>query len=436
MLIYRGVSVHGGTNIGRVILDELQHDPHEGQLRRFSLELRQQVVGQPGAIDKLTDSLSRLLAGIQDPERPLLAMLFMGPTGVGKTETVRSLARILFGHQRAFTRINCQEFSAHFNLSKLLGSPPGYVGGEIKPQVSQENLDRHCLKALKEGTGLVSEKDSLLQNILGNSSNNPLSLVLFDEIEKAHPKLWDLLLGVLEDGTLTLANNEESSFRNSIIILTTNVGSEAMRVRLGHEGIGFSSTERVTVHDMEDAANKAARKVFPIEFLNRFDQTLTFAPLQDEHLMRILDLQVSRFHRRTMAAHKPFLVQMSAKAKIKIIEHKADPTLGARPLNRALDQLVVTPLSHFVVQGKVNPGDLIFIDADETGFRFHRHKAGSEVKDSSGVSALPEVKWVKAIISNGDDGGEREELKEDFREAEAEAGGGNIWEQNMEGQDN
>jgi ATP-dependent Clp protease ATP-binding subunit ClpA len=405
-------------------LDELQQDPHEGQLRRFSLDLRQQVVGQPGAIDKLTDSLSRLLAGIQDPERPLLAMLFMGPTGVGKTETVRALARILFGNQRAFTRINCQEFAAHFNLSKLMGSPPGYVGGEIKPLVCQENLDRHCLKALDGGTGLVSQDDSLLCKILGGSENKPLSLVLFDEIEKAHPKMWDLLLGILEDGHLVLANNEESDFRNSIIILTSNVGSEAMSARLGHEGIGFSSNDRATVADMDVAAWRAARKTFPIEFLNRFDQTLTFAPLQDEHLLRILDLQISRFHRRTLAANKPFLIQLTPAAKIRVIEYKADPSLGARPLNRALDQLVVTPLSHFVVQGKVNAGDLIFIDVDESGFRFHRQKAGADLRKEANIPAPPEVKWVTALISSGDDGGEKEEITEEVKEIAAEAAGG------------
>ncbi len=405
-------------------MDELQHDPHEGQLRRFSLDLRQQVVGQPGAIDKLTDSLSRLLAGIQDPERPLLAMLFMGPTGVGKTETVRALARILFGNQRAFTRVNCQEFSAHFNLSKLMGSPPGYVGGEIKPLVCQENLDRHCLKALDDGSGLVSQEDSLLCKLLGGTENNPLSLVLFDEIEKAHPKMWDLLLGVLEEGHLILANNEESNFRNSIIILTTNVGSEAMSARLGHEGIGFSSHDRVTVGDMDVAAWRAARKTFPAEFLNRFDQTITFAPLQDEHLLRILDLQVTRFHRRTLAANNPFLIHLTPAAKIRIIEHNADPSLGARPLGRALDQLVVTPLSHFVVQGKVKAGDLIFIDVDESGFRFHRQKAGADLKKSMDIPDPPEVKWVAAMISSGDDGGEKEELTEEIKEIAAEAAGG------------
>ncbi len=405
-------------------MDELRHDPHEGQLRRFSLDLRQQVVGQPGAIDKLIDSLSRLLAGIQDCERPLLTMLFMGPTGVGKTETVRALARILFGHQRAFTRINCQEFSAHFNLSKLMGSPPGYVGAEVKPLVCQENLDRHCLKALDDGIGLVSQEDSLLHNLLGGSKNKPLSLVLFDEIEKAHPKMWDLLLGILEDGQLVLANNEESSFRNSIIILTTNVGSEAMSARLGHEGIGFTSHDQITVKDMDAAAWRAARKTFPIEFLNRFDQAITFAPLQDEHLLQILDLQVSRFQRRTLSANKPFLIHLTPAAKIRIIEHKADPSLGARPLNRALDHLVVTPLSHFVVQGKINPGDLIFIDVGGSGFRFHRQKAGLDLQSRPDSPGAPEVKWVRALISSGNDGGEKEEITEDVGKIAAEAAGG------------
>ncbi|MCP4290316.1 MAG: ATP-dependent Clp protease ATP-binding subunit [bacterium] len=405
-------------------MDELLHDPEIGQLRRFSLELKQQVVGQPEAIDKLTDSLSRLIAGIHDPHRPLLAMLFMGPTGVGKTETVRALARILFGHQRAFTRINCQEFTSHFNLSKLLGSPPGYVGGDIKPLVSQENLDRHFITALAEGSGLVCQTDTLMGEVLGGGGQSPLSLVLFDEVEKAHPKLWDLLLGVLEDGTLVLGNNEESDFRNSIIILTSNVGSSAMRTLLSHEGIGFDSGSEVTLIDMQKSAIHAARKIFPVEFLNRFDQLVTFAPLKDHHLLRILDLQLSRFHQRTLQARCPFLVHLTPNAKFKLIRHEADPALGARPLNRALDQLVVTPLSHFVVQGKVNPGDLIVVDCNKLGMRYYRRRGGVADSDESAGGDLPRVKWAVAEISTVDDGGEKEDITEEVKRVAAQAAAG------------
>jgi len=407
-------------------VEELRPDPHSGQLRRFSLELKQQVVGQRRALDKLTDSLSQLLAGIQDPQRPLLTMLFMGPTGVGKTETVRALARILFGNPRAFTRINCQEYAAQFNVSKLLGSPPGYVGGEIKPLLSQDNLDRHYLEALNQGTGLVSADNSLIRQVIDPSDDQALALVLFDEIEKAHPKVWDLLLGILEDGTVTLGNNEEADFRRALIILTTNVGSQAMGLHLGRETIGFSpgDSDDALTRDIEHAARRAARKVFPFEFLNRFDEILTFHPLGDEELMRILDLRVAEFHRRTLTCPRPFLIQLTGAARIHLIEYNADPALGARPVNRAMAELIVTPLSHFVVQGKLDAGDLIVIDFRADELRFLRHKAGHGGTAPPAEGGPPAVRWIAVQLGVGDDSGEKEDITEEVHQAAAEATAG------------
>ncbi|MBD3220420.1 AAA domain-containing protein, partial [bacterium] len=154
-------------------------------LERFGSRMRKMVVGQPTAIDKVTDSFSRLIAGIHDPESPLLTMMFMGPTGVGKTETVRAMAEAVFGNRRAYTRINCQEYSAHYNISKLLGSPPGYVGGEIRPLLAQENIDRHHRKAIENQTGMITEPGSKLARLFPPESDRNLSILLFDEIEKA-----------------------------------------------------------------------------------------------------------------------------------------------------------------------------------------------------------------------------------------------------------
>ena len=278
-------------------------DKRNEQLDRFENRMGKMVVGQPRAIAKLTDSFSRLIAGVHDPDSPLLTMLFLGPTGVGKTETVRSLAETVFGNKRAFTRVNCQEYSAHYNISKLLGSPPGYVGGEIRPLLAQENLDRHHRKALEKQSGMVSESDSKLSRMFPADSEKYLSIVLFDEIEKAHPKLWNLLLGILEDGTVVLGNNEEVDFRQSIIVLTTNVGSEAMGAQLGQTNIGFSSgyDAETMDRDVQEAAMREAKKVFPFEFLNRFDDIITYDTLKEPHLYSILDILIGQVHHRSLA---------------------------------------------------------------------------------------------------------------------------------------
>ena len=263
------------------------------QLRRFRGRMNRIVVGQPAATDRISDCFSRLIAGIHDPERPLLTMMFMGPTGVGKTETVRCLAESLFGDRRAYTRINCQEFSAHYNISKLLGSPPGYVGGEIRPLLAQENLNKHHVKAIDRQSGMICEEGGRLTELFPADSERRLSIVLFDEIEKAHPKMWNTLLGILEDGHLVLANNEEVDFTNSIIILTSNVGSRVMNVSLSRSGIGFDAgqTGEQLDQDIAAAVGREAKKVFPMEFLNRFDELITFQTLKRAHLFEILDNQ-------------------------------------------------------------------------------------------------------------------------------------------------
>ena len=321
-------------------MKELAHHQTDEQLSRFAEVMKRQVIGQDRAIDRLSDSLSRVMAQIQNPEQPLLTTLFMGPTGVGKTETVRALAEVLFGNRRAFTRINCQEYSEHYTLSKLLGSPPGYVGGEIQPLLAQENIERHHRKAVELQTGLVSEPDGRLAATFDPQDQGCLSLVLFDEIEKAHPKLWNLLLGILEDGTVILGNNEESDFRRAIIVLTTNVGSEAMGAHLGRENIGFDPGTSATQleRDVQESALRAAKKIFPQEFLNRFDETVAFRPLQHEHLVRILDNMILQLHRRLLRGAEPFLLQVTPAARRKLIDDGYDRQFGARPLKRVVEQ--------------------------------------------------------------------------------------------------
>ena len=385
-----------------------------GQLRRFQHRMDEMVIGQPDASSRITDSFSRLIAGIHDPDRPLLTMMFLGPTGVGKTETVRCLAETIFGDRRAFTRINCQEFSAHYNISKLLGSPPGYVGGEIRPLLAQENLDRHHLKAIEKRTGLISEAGSRLGEMFPPEAEQYLNIVLFDEVEKAHPKMWNTLLGILEDGHLILANNEEVDFTRSIIVLTSNVGSKVMNRHLSQNNIGFSSgqTGEQMDRDIVEAVNREAKKVFPAEFLNRFDDLITYGTLKEEHLYSILDNQIAQIHHRALLCSEPFLLEVSADAKARLVDEGTDPEFGARPLKRVVEKRLVTPISHYICSEQIRRGDLVMIDHDGTDFVF-RKEPGIDWEAETTVLPAGSTKWARTDLGVRDDGGEKKKMKEE-----------------------
>ena len=403
---------------------QLRPNLRNDQLDRFAARMNKQVVGQPQAIDRLTDSFSRLIAGVHDPERPLLTMLFMGPTGVGKTETVRCLAETIFGNRRAFIRINCQEYSAHYNISKLLGSPPGYVGGEIRPLLAQENLDRHHRKALENQTGMISEAGSKLSQLYPPESDRSLSIVLFDEIEKAHPKLWNLLLGILEDGTVVLGNNEEVDFRHAIIILTTNVGSKSMGAHLAQNNIGFSTgvDDAKLDRDIEEAAMREAKKIFPFEFLNRFDDIITYHTLKEDHLYQILDIQIAQIHHRSLRCVEPFLLEVTPDAKRQLVQEGTDVQYGARPLKRVIESNIVTPISHYICSDQIRKGDLVTVDVDESDFIFRKEAGVTSWEELENLGPFPETKWAKEDLGVKDDGGEKKEIIEKKAQVLATAG--------------
>jgi ATP-dependent Clp protease ATP-binding subunit ClpA len=379
------------------------------QLERFRTRMEKLVVGQPAAIERISDSLSRLLAGVHDPESPLLTMMFMGPTGVGKTETVRALAETIFGSKRAFTRVSCQEYSAHYNVSKLLGSPPGYVGGEIRPLLAQENLDRHHHKALEMQSGLISEPDSPLARLFPLESEQHPSIILFDEIEKAHPKVWDLLLGILEDGTVMLGNNEEADFRKSIIVLTTNVGSEAMCQHLAQNRIGFAAGRSAAAldRDVAQAALREAKKVFPIEFLNRFDDIISYTTLKEPDLFRILDNLLGLVRQRCMRCAEPFLLEVTQRAQEHLVREGTDLQYGARPLKRLVEKEIVTKISHLVGSEQISQGDLVVVDHLEGGLVFQKVPQGAEW-DEAPIGPEPSARWAREDLGVRDCGGERE----------------------------
>jgi len=399
-------------------------DARNEQLERFANRMQKMVVGQPQAIDKLTDSFSRLIAGVHDPDSPLLTMMFMGPTGVGKTETVRSLAETIFGNKRAFTRVNCQEYSAHYNIRTLLGSPPGYAGGETRPLLAQENIDRHHRKALDNQSGMISEGDSKLARLYPPDAERYLSIVLFDEIEKAHPKLWNLLLGILEDGTVILGNNEEVDFRQSVIILTTNVGSESMGAHLGQSHIGFSSgLDMVQMdRDIEDAAMREAKKVFPFEFINRFDDIITYHTLKEQHLFEILDILIGQIHQRSLRCAEPFLLEVTTDAKRWLVDKGTDVQYGARPLRRMVEKKVITPISHLICSDQIRKGDLITVDVRDDEMIFHKEAGVTSWEELESLGPFPETKWAKEDLGVKDDGGEKKKIVEEMTQEVAQAG--------------
>jgi len=344
------------------------------QSRQLAENLRSRVIGQDDAIDTLVCSFARLISGLRDPGRPVLTVLMLGPTGVGKTETARALAHTLFGSERALTRVNCEEYAHGHELSKLLGSPPGYVGYQIEPLLSQRRLDAAHKRALDDGTGLLGEGHVELNRAFPAAEGRHLSVALFDEIEKAHPLVWNALLGMLDDGMLTLGDNRTTDFTRSIILATSNVGSREMSDLLEHSPMGFARNEEEQgSRDLSATALAAARNAFPLEFLNRFDEVLVYSALQPEHLGAIFDKLLQDVQRRSLEqARCPLLLKVSDSGRQRIIESGTDLRFGARPLRRAVERLLVDPLSRLIAARELEPGDVVEIEAGETGLRLFR----------------------------------------------------------------
>ena len=338
--------------------------------------LRSRVMGQDEAVDSLICSFSRLLSGLHDPSRPLLTALLLGPTGVGKTETAKALAQTLFGSERAMTRVNSEEYAHGHELAKLLGSPPGYVGYQIEPLLSQKRIDEPHRRLRQELMTNMGGSPGLAERIFRPETNKFLSVILFDEIEKAHPIVWNSLLGILEDGMLTLGNNTTTDFTRSIILLTSNVGSREMGEFLEHRPIGFgrdTESPELGTAELRELALTAARKTFPIEFLNRFDEILVYSALERAHLELIFNKFLSDIHDRALRqAGVPILIKVSEEARNLIIDRGIDQRFGARPLRRAMERELVGPLSRFIASQKLSPGDVVEVEAESERLVFYR----------------------------------------------------------------
>lgn len=353
-----------------VVRERLQDGCITERTRVLAEILSSRIIGQEEAVEALTCSFARLLTGLRDPDRPALTLLLLGPTGVGKTETAKALAYALFGSEHALTQINCEEYAHGHEVSKLLGAPPGYVGFGLQPLLSQRRLDEAHARAIGAKTGFVGRwRDP------DGASEPPLSVVLFDEIEKAHPVVWNAILGILEDGRLTLGDNTTTDFTHSIIFMTSNAGSRDMGALLEGQPIGFQGTPRGQPDSavLRQSALAAARGLFPLEFLNRFDQVLVYQPLRRAELERIFQKFLAEIHVRALEqARVPLLVRVSPEARDLVIDHGTDPALGARPLRRAVEADLIDPLSRLIANHRIEAGDIIDVERDSDGLAFYR----------------------------------------------------------------
>jgi ATP-dependent Clp protease ATP-binding subunit ClpB len=288
--------------------------------------LAQRVVGQPEAIRAVSNAVRRARSGLSDPNRPIGSFLFLGPTGVGKTELARALAEFLFDDERAMVRIDMSEYMEKHTVARLIGAPPGYVGFDEGGQLTEAVRRR------------------------------PYSVVLFDEVEKAHPDVWNALLQLLDDGRMTDGHGRTVDFRNTVVIMTSNLGSHHFRE--------VADPDKVRPLVLEEL-----RQHLRPEFLNRIDEVIVFRPLGLEEIKQVVDIQSA--HLRKRLADKRITLELTDGAKALLAREGFDPVFGARPLKRTLQRRVQDPLALRLLEGEFQPGDTVRVDAlgDELTFR-------------------------------------------------------------------
>ncbi len=317
--------------------------------REFESALRRRIVGQDQAVEKVVEIYQMFLAGLNPPGRPVGNLLFLGPTGSGKTRVVEAMAEALFGDARACIKIDCAEFQHSHEIAKLIGSPPGYLGHrETHPLLTQEALNQWHTETLK------------------------LSILLFDEIEKASDSLWQLLLGILDKATLTLGDNRRVDLSQCIIIMTSNLGAGEMS-NMVDGGLGFAQKATQVDASFDDKINRtaveAARRKFSPEFMNRIDKSVVFRTLRSEHLQQILEIELGMVQQRILmaSAANQFVFSCTPKVKSFLLHEGTDPKYGARHLKRAIERHIVFQLANLVATGQVKLGDFIRIDLSPEG---------------------------------------------------------------------
>ncbi len=349
--------LHLGKGADQGISRFLDAEKRSATACQFEHAMREKIVGQDEAVQALVDIYQVFCAGLHSPGRPVGNLLFLGPTGSGKTRTVEAAAEILFGDSRAVIKVDCAEFQHSHEISKLIGSPPGYLGHrETHPLITQEAL-------------AASHRDHL-----------KLSFLLFDEIEKASDALWQLLLGMLDKATLTLGDNRKVDLSQTVIFLTSNLGGSQI-ADLMHGGMGFiQPKDRATtgLHEkVQRTAVEAARRKFSPEFMNRLDKVVVFHPLKREELDEVLDIELRQVQQRVLdSTTRPFLFRITSEGREFLLKEGTDQRYGARHLKRAIERYVVYPIARLLATSQVHQGDALVIDhhLGEEGLLFLRDK--------------------------------------------------------------
>jgi ATP-dependent Clp protease ATP-binding subunit ClpC len=309
-------------------------EEESAKLLQMEEALHDRVVGQNEAIKAVSRSIRRTMAGLKDPNRPSGSFVFLGPTGVGKTELARTLAEYLFGDQDAMIRLDMSEYMERHTVSRLVGSPPGYVGYDEGGQLTEQVRRR------------------------------PYSVVLFDEIEKAHPDVFNILLQILEDGQLTDAQGRTVDFKNMVLIMTSNVGAQTINKT---KSLGFGSNEEgLSYKEMKSRVTSELRKIFRPELLNRIDEVIVFHKLEREDMRHIIEIQIRRLLKQL--EERDVTVEFSTEALDKLSDAGYDPAFGARPLRRVLQRMIEDPMSEMILRGEIPNGSKVVIEANDVSY--------------------------------------------------------------------
>jgi len=307
------------------------------RLMHMEDSLHKRVIGQDEAVITVSKAIRRSRSGLKDPKRPIGSFIFLGPSGVGKTELAKTIAEFLFGKEESLIQVDMSEYMEKHSVSKLVGSPPGYVGYDEGGQLTE---------AIRR---------------------KPYSVILLDEIEKAHPDVFNILLQIFEDGHLTDSQGRRVDFKNTVIIMTSNLGAKEIQ-KNNPFGFQKNDNEEISYNEIKSKVLSELKNTFKPEFLNRLDEIIVFHKLKKEEVCKIIDLMIARI--QNQLENQGINLELSDSAKDLLIEKGFDPVMGARPMRRAIQTLIEDPISEKIILGEIKPGSSIRVNAEEDILKF------------------------------------------------------------------